>query len=131
MSSKKGLFVMSFVLFVGIMLVASGMVSAQTKTPAKPPAKAPAKTPEAQRIDVNKATADQLTKCGMSAALAKSIVEYREKSGPFKAPEDLLKVKGMSKELLNKLTPKVDKGVLTIAPAAEDEDEPDLKPSKC
>ena len=131
MSSKKHLFVMSLVLMVGIVLVASGMVSAQTKTPAKPPAKAPAKAPEAQRLDVNKATADQLTKCGISSTLAKAIVDYREKSGPFKAPEDLLKVKGMSKELLNKLSPKVDKGVLTISPPSEDEDEPDLKPSKC
>ena len=124
MTKQTGLL---WVLALGFLLLVSGMASAQTKAPAKPPAKAP----EAQRIDVNKATADQLTKCGMSAALAKSIVEYREKSGPFKAPEDLLKVKGMSKELLNKLSPKVDKGVLTIAPPPEDEDEPDLKPSKC
>ena len=131
MSSNKHSFVVFLALIVGIMLVAAGMASAQTKTPAKPPAKAPAKPPEAQKIDVNKATADQLTKCGISATLAKSIVEYREKSGPFKAPEDLLKVKGMSKELLNKLSPKVDKGVLTITPPSEDEEEPDLKPSKC
>ena len=131
MSSKKHLFVVSLALVVGIVLVAAGMASAQTKTPAKPPAKAPAKAPEPQKLDVNMATADQLTKCGISATLAKAIVEYREKSGPFKAPEDLLKVKGMSKELLNKLSPKVDKGVLTITPPSEDEDEPDLKPSKC
>lgn len=124
MTKQTGLF---WVLALGFLLLTSGMATGQTKTPAKPPAK----TPEVQRLDVNKATADQLTKCGISAALAKSIVEYREKSGPFKAPEDLLKVKGMSKELLNKLSPKVDKGVLTITPPSEDEDEPDLKPSKC
>jgi len=67
--------------------------------------------------------------------LAKAIVEHREKSGPFKTPEDLLRVKGMTKELLNKLNPKTEKDILYITPSApssdEDEEEPSLKPSKC
>ncbi|HYQ60654.1 MAG TPA: helix-hairpin-helix domain-containing protein [Desulfatiglandales bacterium] len=115
---------------LGVILFSAGIGNAQTKAPAKPPAKAPAKTPEAARVDVNKAAADQLTKCGISATLAKGIVEYREKSGPFKSPEDLMKVKGMNKELFNKLNPKMEKGSLFITPAVDDE-EPDLKPSKC
>jgi competence ComEA-like helix-hairpin-helix protein len=114
-------------LFVlGMFLITASLGMAQTKTPAKPPAKAP----EAIKIDVNKATADQLTKCGISATLAKGIVEHREKSGPFKSPEELMKVKGMNKELFNKLHPKMEKGSLFITPA-DDDDEPDLKPSKC
>jgi competence ComEA-like helix-hairpin-helix protein len=123
-TERTGLF---WVLILGIVLLTFGMGTAQTKTPAKPPAKAP----EASKLDVNKATADQLTKCGISPGLAKAIVDYREKTGPFKNPEDLLKVKGMTKELYNKLGPKVDKGVLYISPALEDDDEPGLKPSKC
>jgi competence protein ComEA len=103
---------------LGMFLITAPLGIAQTKAP------------EAARVDVNKATADQLAKCGISATLAKGIVEYREKSGPFKTPEDLMKVKGMNKELFNKLRPKVDKGSLYITPADED-DEPDLKPSKC
>lgn len=118
---------LSLILALGILLLTSGMGIAQTKTPAKPPAKAP----EAPKVDVNKATADQLAKCGISQGLAKAIIDYREKSGPFKIPEDLMKVKGMNKELYNKLGPKVDKGVLYISPALEDDDEPGLKPSKC
>ena len=124
MKKSVGMFVL--IMVVEMALVIGGIGIAQTKTPAKPPAKAP----EATKIDVNKATADQLTKCGISATLAKSIVEYREKSGPFKSPEDLMKVKGMNKELFNKLSPKMDKGSLYITPA-DDDDEPDLKPSKC
>ena len=124
---KKYVFEIVLVTAFGMLLGLGGVGNAQTKTPAKPPAKAP----EAVRIDVNKATADQLTKCGITGILAKAIVEYREKSGPFKNPEDLLKVKGMTKELLNKLNPKADKGVLYITPSTEDDDEPDLKPSKC
>ena len=111
---------------LGMFLITTSLGIAQTKTPAKPPAKAP----EATKIDVNKATADQLTKCGISATLAKGIVEYREKSGPFKSPDDLMKVKGMNKELFNKLNPKMEKGSLYITPA-DDDAEPDLKPSKC
>jgi competence protein ComEA len=125
---KKGVGIS--ILILGLLLVMGNVGNAQTKTPAKPPAKAPGKTPEVARIDVNKATADQLTKCGISPNLAKGIVEYREKSGPFKSPDDLMKVKGMNKELLNKLSPKMDKGSLYITPA-DDDDEPDLKPSKC
>ena len=93
---------------------------------AKPPVK----------IDLNKATIEQISKCpGLDASLAKSIVEYRTKSGAFKTPLDLLKVKGMTQELFNKLKPKMEKDSLYIVPAAsasgDDEDEPSLKPSKC
>jgi len=111
---------------LGMFLITASLGIAQTKAPSKPPAKAPGTA----KIDVNKATADQLTKCGIGPGLAKAIVDYREKSGPFKNPEDLLQVKGMTKELYNKLSPKVDKGVLYISPASQDEDEPGLKPSK-
>jgi competence protein ComEA len=95
----------------------------------------PAKAAAPTKIDLNKATLEQLGKMpGLTSALAKSIIEYREKSGPFKAPEDLLKVKGITKEILNKLNPKLEKGIIYItpsAPASEDEEEPSLKPSKC
>ena len=95
----------------------------------------PARAATPTKIDLNKATLEQLTKMpGLTSALAKSIIEYREKSGPFKAPEDLLKVKGVTKEILNKLSPKLEKGILYITPSApdpEDEEEPSLKPSKC
>lgn len=92
----------------------------------------------ASKIDLNKATTEQLGKFpGLTPALAKSIIEYREKSGPFKVPEDLMKVKGVTKEILNKLNPKLEKGILYVTPPApasdedEDEEEPSLKPSKC
>lgn len=95
-----------------------------------------AKAATAAKIDLNKATSEQLGKFpGLTPALAKSIIEYREKSGPFKVPADLMKVKGLTKEILNKLNPKLEKGILYVTPSApasdEDEEEPDLKPSKC
>ena len=109
-----------------------GIASGQVQAPAKPQAK----VTQASKIDLNKATLEQLSKCpGLTSTLAKAIVDYREKSGPFKTPEDLLKVKGITRDLLNKLNPKVDKDILYITPAStspdEDEEEPSLKPSKC
>jgi competence ComEA-like helix-hairpin-helix protein len=100
--------------------------------------KSPIKTQEAIRIvpkiDLNKATAEELGKCpGLNLVLGKAMVEYRAKSGPFKTPQDLLKVKGMTKEILNRIKPKVEKDLLYITPISneEEEDEPSLKPSKC
>jgi competence ComEA-like helix-hairpin-helix protein len=122
---RKYRFAVSLIV-LGMFLIMASLGIAQTKSPVKPPAKAP----EAAKVDVNKATASQLTRCGISITLAKSIVEHREKSGPFKSPEDLMKVKGMNKELFNKLSPKMERGSLFITPA-DDDDEPDLKPSKC
>jgi competence protein ComEA len=126
MGAKKSI-TLWCVLILTVGFIISGMVNAQTKTPTKPPAKAP----EPAKIDLNKATADQLTRCGISASVAKAIVEYREKSGPFKQPEDLLKVKGMTKEIFNQLNPKVEKGEIFLYPSEDDEEEPSLKPSKC
>jgi competence protein ComEA len=97
-------------------------------------AKTSAKSPAPAKADLNKATAEQLSKCsGITPLLAKAIVEYRMKSGPFKASEDLLKVKGMTKEIFNKAKPKMEKDGIYLMPAAseEDDEEPSLKPSKC
>lgn len=123
MNYKKTVIVLACALFC-VVLIFGGIAAGQGKTPAT------------AKIDVNKATAEQLGKIpGVTPALAKSIAESREKSGPFRSPEDLLKVKGMTKEILNKLNPKLDKGILYITPAAppsdEDEEEPSMKPSKC
>jgi competence ComEA-like helix-hairpin-helix protein len=90
------------------------------------------------RVHLNIATENQLLRIdGMTEDLAKAIVEYREKSGFFKAPEDLLNVPGMTREIYNKLSPQVgSEGDLFCVPkeGSEDDDEdeePILSPSKC
>jgi len=89
------------------------------------------------RVHLNIATENQLLRIdGMTEALAKAIVEYREKSGFFKVPEDLLNVPGITREIFNKLNPQVGtEGDLFCIPkegSEEDEDEePILSPSKC
>jgi competence ComEA-like helix-hairpin-helix protein len=91
-----------------------------------------------KRIPLNIATLKQLMKIeGMTEDLAKAIVEYREKSGYFKKPEDLLKVPGITQEVFKKLDPQVGtEGDIYCVPkqGAEDEEEDEdvpLSPSKC
>lgn len=85
---------------------------APTATPAKEE-KAPAPKAEAGKkvtkkqeaakaatpININTATEKELQKLpGIGKVLSKRIVEYRTQNGPFAAPEDLMKVKGITKK---------------------------------
>jgi len=55
------------------------------------------------RLNVNQATVRQLTLLpGIGPSLAGRIVEYRETSGPFRSPSDLVKVKGIGPKKLAK-----------------------------
>jgi competence protein ComEA len=48
---------------------------------------------DAEKIDINTATAEQLTQLkGIGASHAAAIIAYREKNGPFQNPEDLMQV---------------------------------------
>jgi competence protein ComEA len=53
-------------------------------------------------VNVNTADASTLAKEleGIGPAKAEAIVEYRQKNGPFRAPEDLLKVQGIGERVL-------------------------------
>lgn len=57
-------------------------------------------------IDLNRASAVELESLpGIGPALAKRIVEYRAREGPFRQVEDLLKVKGVGPKLLARIRP--------------------------
>ena len=53
-------------------------------------------------VDVNSADAKTLARelQGVGMAKAEAIVSHREKNGPFKSAEDLAKVKGLGKKLI-------------------------------
>jgi competence protein ComEA len=60
----------------------------------------------AKRIDLNKASVEELDRLPeIGPKLAKAIVEFREKSGPFRRVEELLAVPGISKRRLEKIRP--------------------------
>jgi competence protein ComEA len=53
------------------------------------------------KVNINTATREQLMSLkGIGEAYADRIIEYRDKNGPFQAPEDLLKVKGIGEKTL-------------------------------
>jgi competence ComEA-like helix-hairpin-helix protein len=70
------------------------------------------KQPPEKPLDLNRATVEELkTVPGISPALAKEIVRFREKSGPFRRLEDLLAIRGITKSRLKKIRP-----YLTVTP---------------
>ena len=54
-------------------------------------------------VDVNTADAKTLSRelQGIGMAKAEAIVSYREKNGPFKSADDLAKVEGLGKKLVD------------------------------
>ncbi|MGH9748205.1 MAG: ComEA family DNA-binding protein [Candidatus Acidiferrales bacterium] len=89
---------------VVFLTIAVNSLAAQKKSPTVP-------------IDLNSATITQLEQLpGIGTTTAKSIIAFRERSGPFKRVEDLLAIKGISKSKLEKLRPYV-----TIAPETKED----------
>jgi competence ComEA-like helix-hairpin-helix protein len=91
-----------------------------------------------KKIHLNIASEDQLMKIeGITEDIAKAIIEYREESGFFKNPEDLLNVPGITKNVYKKLNPQTgSEGDLYCLPMESDEDDEEdedipLSPSKC
>ncbi len=54
-------------------------------------------------VDINTADAKTLARelQGVGMAKAEAIVSYREKNGPFKSADELVKVKGLGKKLVD------------------------------
>jgi competence ComEA-like helix-hairpin-helix protein len=72
------------------------------------------KTPPSQPVNINTAAIEQLKKLpGGGPKTAKSIIDFRSRSGPFQRVEDLLAINGISKSKLEKLRPYV-----TVGPAS-------------
>lgn len=64
------------------------------------------KNPPANPVNLNSASAEQLQQVpGIGPATAKAIINFREKSGPFRRVEDLLAIRGISKQALERMRP--------------------------
>ena len=61
-------------------------------------------TNETKKININKATKDELTTIkGIGASKAENIIKYRDENGPFKQIEDITKVSGLGESIFNKI----------------------------
>jgi competence protein ComEA len=88
------------VAMVGWLAVAGAAAGA-----AEPGGKSPqARSASAEgRININQASKTELMKLdGVGARTAERIISYRETNGPFKRVEDLAKVQGVGKSVLEK-----------------------------
>ena len=57
-----------------------------------------------ERININTASVEELQRLpGIGPALASRIVEHRRKHGPFKRPQDIVIVRGMSAKLYRRI----------------------------
>jgi competence ComEA-like helix-hairpin-helix protein len=86
-----------------------------------------ATSPQPLVVNVNKANMYQLAKIkGVGLQLAENIVTYREKNGPFKAVEDLVKVKGIAYGILSAIRPYIslDSDLPPPSPASPPSDAP-------
>ena len=58
---------------------------------------------EVKKININTATAEELMRLdGVGPKYASRIIEYREKYGPFKTPEDIMQVSGIGQKTFEK-----------------------------
>lgn len=74
-------------------------------------------TPTA-KVDINTASVEQLsTLPGVGPKLAARIVEYRQKSGPFRKAEELMNVKGVGEKNYSRIEAWLSVGEATKAPA--------------
>lgn len=72
-------------------------------------------------VDLNTASKDELVALpGIGPAKAQAIVDYRAQNGPFKAVEEVRKVRGIGEKLFQQIRPEltVATGTARAAPAA-------------
>lgn len=87
-----------FLFYAGI-LIAALPVSGEKKPPQKP-------------VDINRAMIAELQQVpGIGPRIAEAIVHLRERSGPYKRIEDLLAIRGISHDRLEKMRPYLTVGV--------------------
>jgi competence ComEA-like helix-hairpin-helix protein len=99
-SATPGLQVLIYVCACALIFASAAMAAKKKPLPTHP-------------INLNTATLEQLEELpGIGPVTAKSIIDFRTKSGPFKRTEDLLAVPRISKKRFQKLAPYV-----TVAPA--------------
>ncbi len=68
------------------------------------------------KMNINTASVEELTELpGVGKVVAERIVSYREANGPFKSPEDLIKVKGIGQRKLEKILP-----LITVEPEVKE-----------
>src|SRR5262245_31083388 len=92
-----------------VLCLAGGIAALSVSAPAAAPGAAESRAVVAKgqvSVDVNAATEEEFVSVpGIGKSLARRIVEFRDKNGPFKQIEELMKVQGIGEKSLEKLRP--------------------------
>ena len=89
--------------FMAVAIVASIGVPALAAG-AEGPRAAEARGEAASQVDINTASVEELmTVPGIGQVIAQRIVEFRDKNGPYKSIDDLLKVQGIGEKSLARI----------------------------
>ena len=84
--------------------VAAGLALVMAGLLVSSPAIAAGKAAPTAKVNLNTATVDQLsTLPGVGPKLAARIVEYRQKAGSFRSPQELMNVKGVGEKNFHKI----------------------------
>ncbi len=68
----------------------------------------PGRTGKESRININKASVEELVELPrVGETVAKRIVGFRQKNGPFKKVEDLKSVRGIGDKVFDKIRPSI------------------------
>jgi len=98
--------------------VATGLALAMAAFMLSGSALAAGKKAPTGKVNINTATVEQLTTLpGVGPKLAARIVEYRQKSGTFKNPQELINVRGIGEKSYSKLEPWLTVGEGSKTPA--------------
>jgi competence ComEA-like helix-hairpin-helix protein len=75
----------------------------------------PARPKKSPLVDINHASVEEIaTLPGIGKVIARRIIEFREKNGPFRRPEELLIIRGISEKRLKQILP-----LITLGPDPE------------
>src|SRR3954447_17658188 len=82
-------------------------------------------------VNINQATREQLDVLpGIGPTKAQAIIDYRNANGPFKSPEDIMKVKGIKEGEFAKIKNDISVSGPTSAPAAKSTAKSESKSAK-
>jgi competence protein ComEA len=97
--------------WVTILALAAAMVAGNPRPAATAPPPEQGAATATARVNINTAGVEELMSLpGIGKAYAERILDYRQKNGPFKKPEDILNVRGVGEKTYERIRERITVG---------------------